>query len=72
MKVRKLLRYNQDTVATISIWDGAECYTYPSRDSLALEKYMHRKVLGWRTCNTKDTGIPWITIYLEKEAEHGR
>jgi hypothetical protein len=69
MKLRKLLRYNQDTDATITICDGTDCYTY-QRDSLALEKYMHRKVLCWHTVCI--AGIPWISIYLEKEAEHGR
>lgn len=72
MKVRKLLKYNQNAAMTITIWDGAECYTYPSRDSLTLKKYMHREVLGWRISSGRDMYISGIVIDLKKEAEHGR
>lgn len=69
MKVRKLLKYNQNDGMTITILDGEEIYTYLSTSPL-LEKYMHRKVLGWRNINLGR--IPWIEIHLKKEAEHGR
>ncbi len=69
MKVRKLLKYNQNATMTITIWDGAECYAYPSRDSLALKKYMHREVLGWRIGS--DMCNPAIVIDLKKEADNG-
>lgn len=69
MKVRKLLKYNQNAAMTITIWDGAECYSYPSRDSLTLKKYMHREVWGWYIgC---DAYNPALVIGLKKEADNG-
>ena len=69
MKVRKLLRDNQNTIISITIWDGARCHTFTSR-SPTLEKYIHREVLGWRIGS--DMYHPAMVIDLKKEANNGR
>ena len=69
MKVRKLLRDNQNAVISITVWDGAEYYTFPSKSPM-LEEYMHREVLGWRISSASDMCNPAIVIDLKKEVDN--
>ena len=72
MKVRELLEHNLNNVASITICDGGDFFTCLSRNSLSLERFMHREVFGWTADGTVNMCLPGMTIILEKEAEHGR